>query len=369
MEYKLDSPMKLALEEAKRAWGKTHPNPMVGAVIVENGEVVATGYHKATGKDHAEVDALRDLGREPSPKASLYVTLEPCCIDALTPPCTQAIVKSGIRDVHIGTIDPNPLVSGKGIQLLQNAGIKVHMGEMEDECRDLNLLFNHWIKTQTPLLAGKVATTIDGRTATHNGHSKWITSGKARKDVMRWRRLFPAIAVGAGTVMADNPSLTSRIEGRKDWCPIRFVFDSQLKTWPNKAIYMDNFRDQTILVTVESAPAKIVSEIKHSSLSIWQLPEKEGRPCLESFKNRCVDAAINGVLIEGGSKLLSSFLNSGNLDYLFAYRAPRILGDISAIPVFHGRQIESIEQSISLTNVQHATLGDDQLLRGYISRP
>ena len=369
MKHDLNNPMTMALELAKKAWGDTHPNPMVGAVIVENDKVVATGHHKAKGKDHAEVDALRNLGRKPTPEAALHVTLEPCCIDGLTPPCTQAIIESGIRNIHIGTVDPNPLVAGKGIQALKEAGIVVHMGDMEDECRDLNLLFNHWIKNQTPLLAGKVATTIDGRTATHNGHSKWITSGKARNDVMRWRRLFPAIAVGAGTVLADNPSLTSRVEGKEDWCPIRFVFDSQLQTWPNKVVYSDNFRDRTILVTTQSAPAKIISDIQNSSISVWQLPEKNGRPCLQSYKKKCSNEGINGVLIEGGSQLLSSFLNSGNLDYLFAYRAPRILGDISAIPVFQGRQIESIDQSISLSNVKHAALGDDQLLRGYINHP
>ena len=178
--------------------GNTHPNPMVGAVIVEQDQVVATGYHKAAGKDHAEVDALRNLGRQPASDAVLYVTLEPCCTHGRTPPCTEAILDAGIRQVYIGTSDPNPKVAGQGIQQLREAGVEVHSGKLlEKQCRDLNLIYNHWISNSlSPLLAGKVATTLDGFTATRDKQSKWITSEQARQDVMRWRRLFPAIAVG-----------------------------------------------------------------------------------------------------------------------------------------------------------------------------
>ena len=200
--------MALALEQARNGWGDTHPNPMVGAVIVEQGEVVATGYHQAAGEAHAEVDALRNLGRKPAAGATLHVTLEPCCTHGRTPPCTQAVLDAGFREVHIGTADPNPDVAGRGIQQLRGAGVEVHTGTLEESCRDLNLLYNHWIASHgSPLLAGKVATTLDGFTATRDGHSQWITSEQARQDVMCWRRLFPAIAVGAGTILADDPSL------------------------------------------------------------------------------------------------------------------------------------------------------------------
>lgn len=361
--------MALALEQARKAWGDTHPNPMVGAVIVENDEAVATGYHKAAGQPHAEVDALQNLGRRPAISAAFYVSLEPCCVEGRTPPCTLAILDSGIRKVYIGTKDPNPDVAGKSIRILRDAGIEVHTGFLEDECRDLNLLFNHWITKNKPLIAGKVATTIDGRTATHTGHSKWITSEAARQDVMRWRRLFPAIAVGAGTVLSDDPNLTSRLDGEEPWCPLRFVFDSHLKTWPERILYTDLFRKQTTIVTTESAPTDTLSKIEETGINIWQLPAHKSRPSLQAFRDKCAEEDIIGVFVEGGSHLLSACINSRNLDYLFAYRAPKILGDSTALPAFQGRHPDTIDEAITLAKVQHASFGNDHLVRGVIHHP
>ena len=155
--------VRLALKEARKGWGGTHPNPMVGAVIVEGGQVVATGYHKAAGEAHAEVDALRSLGRKPGAGAAMYVTLEPCCTHGRTPPCTRAILESGIRVVRVGALDPNPDVAGKGVALLRDDGVDVAHGILEEECRDLNMVYNHWITEKSPLVAAKVATTLDGR--------------------------------------------------------------------------------------------------------------------------------------------------------------------------------------------------------------
>ena len=365
------SHMSLALEQARKAWGHTHPNPMVGAVIVEAGKVVATGYHKAAGQAHAEIDALQDLGRRPEAGAILYVTLEPCCTQGRTPPCTRAILDAGIRKVHIGTTDPNPNVAGRGIQQLREAGAEVHTGLLEDACRDLNLLYNHWVSNQAlPMLAGKVATTLDGFTATHTGHSQWITSEAARQDVMRWRRLFPAIAVGAGTIVADDPSLTSRQEGDPPWCPTRFVFDSQLSTWSaSKKVFNDEHSRHTILVTTQEAPADSIATATEAGIRCWQLPSKDGRPCLQAFREKCREAALCGILVEGGTRLLSALLNQGQLDYLFAYRAPKILGDPSAQPVFQGRHADTLGDAVRLTEIHHATFGDDQLLRGHITQP
>ena len=364
--------MLVALEQARKGWGNTHPNPMVGAVIVEQDQVVATGYHKAAGKDHAEVDALRNLGRQPASDAVLYVTLEPCCTHGRTPPCTEAILDAGIRQVYIGTSDPNPKVAGQGIQQLREAGVEVHSGKLlEKQCRDLNLIYNHWISNSlSPLLAGKVATTLDGFTATRDKQSKWITSEQARQDVMRWRRLFPAIAVGAGTVLTDDPSLTARHYEEETWSPIRFVFDSLLRSWSaSKTLYSDSFSHRTILVTTETAPSELVLQVEKAGIQYWKLPSQEGRPCLQAFREKCKELQISGVLFEGGSELLSSLLNQGQLDYLFAYRAPKILGDPSAQPVFQGRQISTLDEAIQLVDIHHDSLGDDQLIRGHIHNP
>ena len=362
--------MAVALEEAKKAWGDTHPNPMVGAVIVENNEIVAKGFHQAAGQPHAEVEAFQNLGRKPKANAILYVTLEPCCMDGQTPPCTRTILDSGIQSIRVGTKDPNPLVSGTGLTILREAGIKVKEGVLKDECREINLIFNHWITRNSPLLAGKVATTIDGRIATSSGDSKWITSGRAREDVMRWRRLFPAIAVGANTVLQDNPHLTSRQTGREAWCPLRLVFDSKLQTWSkDRSVYSDSFRDRTTIITVEDADNRNIGKMEEQGIQLWKLPNRNGRPCLKSFRKKCIEKEITGVFIEGGSLLLSAFLNTANLDYLFAYRAPKILGDSTALPVFQGRETVAINEALALSDTRHATFGADQLLRGYISHP
>lgn len=356
--------MLLALEQAKKAWGLTHPNPMVGALVVENEEVVATGYHHAAGKAHAEVDALNNLGRQPSSDAAMFVTLEPCCTQGRTPPCTEAILDAGIRQVFVGTEDPNPNVAGQGIAQLRKHGVNVTTGILQEKCQDLNLLYNFWITQKTPLVAAKVATTLDGCIATYTGHSQWITSAKAREDVMRWRRLFPAMGVGSGTALQDDPQLTSRLEGQAIFCPIRFIFDNQQRTLGSRIrLHIDEFADQTMLVTTQ-----LPSDTQFASKQ-WQLPAgPDGRACLQAFRDRCAEEGILGVMIEGGSKLLNSFINYKQLDYLFAYRAPKILADPTAKPAFSGRSAETLDDALVLHSVEHASFGDDQLLRGFFQK-
>lgn len=356
--------MQQALEQAGKAWGHTHPNPMVGALIVENGEVVATGYHHAAGKAHAEVDALRNLGRKPAAEASMFVTLEPCCTHGRTPPCTEGILASGIRQVFVGTQDPNPNVAGQGVAILRNHGVNVTTGILQEKCEDLNLLYNFWITHKSPLIAAKVATTLDGCIATSTGHSKWITSITAREDVMRWRRLFPAMGIGSGTALQDDPQLTSRLPNLPTFCPIRFVFDTQHRTLENPLrLHTDEFAVQTILVTTQ-APRNTQYNSRY-----WQLPpEADGRPCLQAFRERCAEEGILGVMIEGGSQLLNSFIKYNQLDYLFAYRAPKILADPTAKPAFSGRSTDTLDDALVLHSVQQASLGDDQLLRGFFTK-
>ncbi|WOO41751.1 bifunctional diaminohydroxyphosphoribosylaminopyrimidine deaminase/5-amino-6-(5-phosphoribosylamino)uracil reductase RibD [Rubellicoccus peritrichatus] len=363
-------PMTRALELARRGWGDTHPNPMVGAVVVEHGEIVAEGWHQTAGQDHAEIAAIKALGREPGEDATLYVTLEPCSTSGRTGACTDAIIKHGFKHVVIGAIDPNPNHAGHGIKVLEAAGIEVTTGVLEEACSDLNLIFNHWIVKRTPFIAGKIATTIDGKVATRTGHSKWITGETARADVHRWRRLFPAIACGNATALADDPAMTARIKGEDIWCPRRFIFDRGLDTLrnPKLQVFTDAFREKTTLVTSIEQSNAALERAESLGIEIWALPTDTRAWFFDAFLKRCASIGITGVYVEGGANILSSMLDNQILDYLFAYRAPKLLADIKAPPCFIGQNIETMNSAFSLKNVKHATLEDDQLMRGFISK-
>lgn len=363
--------MRRALEVARQGWGMTHPNPMVGALIVEDGEIVAEGFHAKAGEPHAEIMALRALGRKPAPSATLYVTLEPCCTTGRTPPCTEAIIAAGIRRVVVGATDPNPRHAGHGFDQLREAGVDVTTNVLAEECADLNLIFNHWITRQQPLLAAKVATTIDGRIACRTGESKWITGELARADVMRWRRLFPAIAVGAGTVASDDPQLTARLPDG-EWCPIRFVFDAALSTAtlnPLPRLYTDSHRERTVIVTSDRQHSVVVRKLLQLGVQVWQLPVVDGAVDIAAFRERCLRETIAGVLVEGGSRLFSGLLKTRSLDYLLSYRAPRLFADAASIPVATGLRVELPTVGLRLAEVHHAVFGDDQLMRGRIVYP
>jgi diaminohydroxyphosphoribosylaminopyrimidine deaminase/5-amino-6-(5-phosphoribosylamino)uracil reductase len=363
--------MRRALELAWRGWGTTHPNPMVGALIVEDGEIVAEGFHAKAGEPHAEIMALRALGRKPEPDATLYVTLEPCCTHGRTPPCTEAIVAAGIKRVVAGATDPNPQHAGRGFEVLRAGGVEVEAGVLSEECADLNLIFNHWIVEKRPLVAAKIATTIDGCIACRTGESKWITGELARADVMRWRRLFPAIAVGAGTVASDDPQLTARLpEGV--WCPLRFVFDAALSTAtlnPLPRLFTDENRARTIIVTSDRQHSVVVRKLVQLGVQVWQLPAPDGVIEMGAFNERCARESITGVLVEGGSRLLSELLKKRALDYLLTYRAPRLFADAESIPIATGLRVEMPKVGLQLAEVRHAVFGDDQLMRGRVVYP
>ena len=364
--------MRRALDLARSVWGTTHPNPMVGAVLVEDGKIVGEGATAPDGGPHAERLALPARGKKPRPGATLYVTLEPCSTHGRTGACTDAIIEAGIKTVVVGAIDPNPAHAGRGLEVLRAAGIEVISGVLEAECRDLNLIFNHWITTGTPLLAAKTATTLDGRIACRTGDSRWITGEVARADVMGWRRLFPAIAVGAGTLMHDNPRLTSRIEGREEWCPVRFVFDGLLRTVTDRsmpAVYTDEFKDRTIVVTTPHGGMGYVRKLQDMGINVWVLPSTTQRIAWADFRRKCAEERIPGVYFEGGVQLLSQLLRDAQIDYLFSYRAPMILGDDRAKPMMSGLRTEKLINAVRLTEVRHAVLGDDVLTRGRVVYP
>jgi diaminohydroxyphosphoribosylaminopyrimidine deaminase/5-amino-6-(5-phosphoribosylamino)uracil reductase len=364
--------MHRAIDLARRGWGLTTPNPMVGAVIVEDGLVVSEGYHLKDGGPHAEIVALTSLGRAPKPGATLYVTLEPCSTLGRTGACTEAILAAGIRRVVAGATDPSPDHSGRGFEVLRQAGVEVVTGVLESECQDLNLIFNHWVSQEQPFLAAKLALTLDGRIATRTGDSQWITGEAARADVHRWRRLFPAIAVGGATVIQDNPRLTSRLPGEPEWCPLRIVFDGLLRSVGDgelPRIYTDEFRDRTIVVATPYGGRAYARKLQALGVKVWIRDSPNRHVPLPEFRERCMAAGITGVLIEGGGRLVGDLLIQRQIDYLFAYRAPLLFGDAKARPALEGLRTEKLAGGIRLADVRNEVFGDDVLTRGRVVYP
>jgi diaminohydroxyphosphoribosylaminopyrimidine deaminase/5-amino-6-(5-phosphoribosylamino)uracil reductase len=364
--------MRAAFERALNGWGRTHPNPMVGAVIVEDGKIVAEGFHAADGGPHAERAALDALERPPRAGATLYVTMEPCSTEGRTGACTKAILAAGIRRVVIGATDPFPEHRGRGFAILREAGVEVVAGVLERECTDLNLIFNHWMANKSPLFAAKAAVTLDGRIACRTGESQWITGETARGDVHRWRRLFPAIAVGAGTVAKDNPRLTARLPGEPEWCPVRFVFDGRLRTVVDRnmpRLYTDEFRGRTIVVTTQHGGLGYVRKLKSMGVQVWIFDSATQRVPLEDFRRQCAESGITGVLFEGGAELVSQSVRDRQLDYFFTYCAPLFLADERAKAMLGGLRTEKLDQALRLADVRHEVLGSDFLVRGRLAYP
>lgn len=364
--------MALAIEVAKKAWGLTHPNPMVGAVIVENGKAVAEGYHLRAGEAHAERVAFRELGRRPLESATLYVTLEPCSSHGRTPPCVDAILEAGIRRVVMGARDPDPRHRGRGAEWLRAKGVEVVEGVLEPQCEDLNLIFHHRMLTGRPLVAAKVATTLDGRIATRSGQSKWITGPEARRDAMRWRRYFPAVGVGAGTVVADDPVLTSRIPGVEPEVvvPRRFLFDrkgSLAQFFGQRAVLKPNAAG-VVWITSPEAAKEVRSRWAGSGPAIWPVAVGPVRDWWPDFLGRMEGASLGGVWIEGGSGLLGELFAAGGIDYLFQYRAPKALLDPSAKTFADAGPLGELEDAWTLDRIQRSVLGADDLIRGWVRR-
>lgn len=364
--------MRRALAVAGGCWGTAHPNPMVGALVVEDGQIVGEGAHAQDGGPHAERLALLARGKTPRPGATLYVTLEPCSTHGRTGACTEAIITSGIRRVVVGATDPDPRHRGRGFEVLRAAGIEVITGVLERECTDLNLIFNHWISTGGPLIAAKVATTLDGKIACRTGESRWITNETARADVHRWRRLFPGIAVGAMTILKDNPRLTARRAGEAEWCPWRFVFDGLLRTVTDKsppAVFTDEFRERTIVVTTPHGGLGYVRKLREAGIKVWEFESATQRVSFADFRRKCTEEKIAGVLVEGGAQLIRELIRVRQLDYLLAYHAPVIFADDKAKSAFSGLRPERLDQAVRLTDVRHEVFESDALMHGRVEYP
>lgn len=349
--------MKRAIALAKKGRGYVNPNPMVGAVIVKEGEIIGEGYHHAFGAEHAEINALKKTS-SPS-KATMYVTLEPCSHYGKTPPCCDAIIQSGIKSVFIGTKDPNPLVAGQGIQKLKQHGIDVKVGLLEDECVELNKVFFHYIKTKKPYVTLKTAMTLDGKIATRTGQSKWITGEQARTHVQSLRHSHSAIMVGIGTVLADNPMLTCRLKHGKN--PTRIICDTHLKIPLSSKIAQTASNVPTIIAAsyINNEKAK---QLKALGCQLISTPTKDGRIDLNALMLHLGQMDIDSLLLEGGAELNYSALQAGIVNQVIAYIAPKIFGGITAKSPVGGIGEELPSDCFKLSPKKIRSLGDDLMI-------
>ena len=353
--------MAVALREAERGRGRTRPNPIVGAVVARRGKIVGVGYHHKAGEAHGEINALQAAG-EKARGADLYVTLEPCDHFGRTPPCTRAVIAAGIRRIFIGSRDPNPKGSGRGLARLRQAGLEVHVGVLGAECDAANEGWFKFITTRTPWVVLKAAMTLDGRIATATGDSKWITSEAARGLVHRWRDQLDAVLVGVGTAKADDPNLTARVEGGRD--PLRVVVDSKLRL-PTSAKVLPG----AIVACAEDAPKSRATALEAAGAQIVRCRKTaDNRVDLADLLAKLGARDVVSVLVEGGAALHGSFLQAGLWDELRLFVAPKILGD-GALAWAGLPAPAEMAAALSLDNLTSEPAGPDLLLRARPQRP
>lgn len=360
--------MRRALELAALARGKTSPNPMVGAVVVQNGKIVGEGYHQKAGTPHAEIHALRQAG-EKAKNAVLYVTLEPCCHYGKTPPCTDAIIRAGVRKVVIAAKDPNPRVAGNGIKALKDAGIEVKVGVLEESARRLNEAFFKYMLEGRPFVTLKAAMSLDGKIATATGDSRWITSTEARVYAHKLRAENDAIMVGIGTVLADDPLLTVRLPG-EDKNPLRLVVDSSLRI-PLNSRLIRTARDVPTVVAAVKGKCQYEKKkaLESAGVEVWELPEHNGRVNLYSLLEELGKREVLSVLLEGGSTLNAAALAAGIIDKFIFFYAPKIIGGNAAPGPFGGRGINFIKEAVEVTELWWEKIGEDLMLVCYPVKP
>ena len=366
--------MRMAIELAKKGAGGVNPNPMVGAVVVKNGEVIGRGYHKFFGGPHAEVYALEEAGKE-AEGATIYVTLEPCSHYGKTPPCAKKIIDMGIKKCFIGSSDPNPKVAGKGVAMLKEAGIEVVENVLKEECDEINQVFFKYIKTRIPYLFVKCGITLDGKIALSNGISKWITNSIAREKVQYYRNKFMGIMVGINTVLTDNPSLTARIENSVN--PFRIIVDPNLQINEDCKVVKNNEDEKTVIIT--SQKNLFAEDVENTEIQMKQkrLVEENKVKFIFidgekfSFKKMLEEigkAGIDSVLLEGGETLISLAFEENVIDGGEIFIANKILGDSSAKPFISGFVREKMEEAVQLTNVRNNIYGENVGMEFYFKK-
>jgi len=353
--------MQRAIELAKKGYGYVNPNPAVGAVIVKDGRIIAEGYHERYGTLHAERNAFANL-KESAEGATIYVTLEPCCHHGKQPPCTDAIIEHKIAKVVIGSRDPNPLVHGKGCQILKEHGIEVIEDFMIDECDELNPAFFQFIQTGRPYVVMKYAMTLDGKIATHTGQSQWITGEKARAHVHVQRSRYAAIMAGIGTVLADNPMLNARIPGETPHQPVRIIIDSKLSI-PMECNLVKTANEIRTVVAYGTEPADNKKELLSSKgIELIHCPDNEGHVDIKKVIDWMAEQRLDSVLIEGGGQIHEAALKAGVVNHVMAYIGPKLFGGRDAKTPVEGMGIADINDCAKLEFKKMTQLGEDILL-------
>lgn len=354
--------MKLALQLAGNGCGWTAPNPMVGAVIVKQRKIIGQGWHEKYGALHAERNALLSC-TEPPEGATMYVTLEPCCHYGCQPPCTEAILSSGIKRVVVGSGDPNPLINGKGIQILREHGIEVTEHVLQENCDRLNEVFFYYVRTSLPFVVMKYAMTMDGKIAAYTGMSKWITGEEARKHVQKQRHRYTAIMVGVETILTDNPLLTCHMQGGKN--PIRIVCDTTLRTPLHTQIAMSAGHVPTILATCCTDREKI-SAYEKTGCRILVVAKKDGHVDLKELMKKLGEERIDSILLEGGGTLNWAALKAGIVQKVQTYIAPKLFGGQTAKTPVEGTGVSSPTNAFALKNSVITRLGNDYLIESEV---
>jgi diaminohydroxyphosphoribosylaminopyrimidine deaminase/5-amino-6-(5-phosphoribosylamino)uracil reductase len=378
--------MRLALQLARRAYGATSPNPMVGAVLVAGGRIIGRGWHHRAGEPHAEIEALRDAQKRGNnvKGATLYVTLEPCCTHGRTPPCTEAIKSAGIKRVVAGAIDPNPQHRGRAFGILRRAGIAVVQGVMAEECERLNEAFNHWIVRRTPFVTVKAGMTLDGKIATAAGESRWITGERARAHGMKLRQGADAILVGINTVLADDPSLTVRDPSSEvrslereahSAQPAglshqlrRIVLDAMGRTPLEAKVASDKYACLTMIVVSELAPKRRVAALA-KRVRVMVAPGSDGKINLRWLLKKLGSEAVTSMLVEGGGEVNASFLLPALAQRIAFFYAPMVLGGRDSRRAVAGEGARTLAESLSLTDLEWRRVGLDWLLSARLEAP
>lgn len=363
--------MRRAIELAKKGSGHVNPNPLVGAVIVRDGEIIGEGYHECYGQLHAERNAIANAKKRGNSLegSTIYVTLEPCCHYGKTPPCTEAIIEEKIARVVVGSDDPNPLVSGKGFQMLREKGIEVIPHFLKEECDAMNHVFFHYIRTGTPYVAMKYAMTMDGKIACYTGDSKWVTGEESRAHVQTLRNHYKGIMAGIGTVLADDPMLNCRIEGGRD--PIRIITDSHLRIPMDSQLVRTAGQQPLIVACLPDADEEKAAQLQEKSVEVLRIPgvttaditeEQKEVISLPVLMKELGARKIDGILLEGGGQLNESALQAGIVDRIYCYIAPKIFGGAQAKTPVEGQGLTRAADAWQFNRIGMQEFGQDILL-------
>lgn len=355
--------MRNSIRLAKKGSGFVAPNPLVGATIVKDSKIIGEGWHELFGEAHAEINAINKAS-ESVKGSTIYVSLEPCSYQGKTPACSLALIQHNFKRVVIATLDPNPLVSGKGVKMLQQAGIEVEIGILEKQALKLNERFFKYIQTRKPFIAVKMASSLDGKIATFNGDSKWISNETSRIFTHHLRLQYSSILVGIDTVIADDPILNVRLNRRKIKNPLRIVLDSNLRI-PLEAKILDVSIAPTLIATTQKASLDKIKKLESKGVRILVCPEMDGKIDLQFLVGKLGTESIDSILVEGGGTVNFSFAKKNLVDKVYAFIAPKLIGGVNAKTGMEGEGFANLSQTLELKNIHYKKLKNDLLIEAY----